>query len=146
MTGSGQHVAVICKDSNERVNYEKYTESQFRLSLPGHVFDFYLCVCFDVCTFCSFKDLASVVALNSLSEAFHPQLSIKTLATTVVDYSGRRMIAQSLVPGILNVSMPSPTVLIQQSLLSLFYTVLGTWQACVVVVLAEIFKPVLDKS
>ncbi|CAN0057036.1 unnamed protein product, partial [Hapterophycus canaliculatus] len=48
------------------------------------------------------QDLASVVALNLLAEAFHPQLSIKTLATAVVDFSGRRLIAQSLVPGILN--------------------------------------------
>lgn len=46
-----------------------------------------------------------MVALNRLAEAFHPQLSIKTLATAVVDYSGRRLIAQSLVPGILNVSV-----------------------------------------
>lgn len=52
----------------------------------------------------SHQDLASVVALNLLGEAFHPQLSIKTLATAVVDFSGRRLIAQSLVPGILNVS------------------------------------------
>lgn len=50
------------------------------------------------------QDLANVVALNSLAEAFHPQLKIKTLATAVVDFTGRRMIAQSLVPGILNVS------------------------------------------
>ncbi|CAM9717363.1 unnamed protein product, partial [Ectocarpus sp. 8 AP-2014] len=48
------------------------------------------------------QDLASVVALNLLGEAFHPQLSIKTLATAVVDFGGRRLIAQSLVPGILN--------------------------------------------
>eukprot|EP00904_Undaria_pinnatifida_P008674 jgi/Undpi1/4937/HiC_scaffold_19.g08289.m1 len=48
------------------------------------------------------QDLASVVALNLLGEAYHPLLSIKTLATTVVDFCGRRLIAQSLVPGILN--------------------------------------------
>ncbi|CAN0316213.1 unnamed protein product, partial [Laminaria digitata] len=48
------------------------------------------------------QDLASVVALNLLGEAYHPLLSIKTLATTVVDFAGRRLIAQSLVPGILN--------------------------------------------
>lgn len=45
-----------------------------------------------------------MVALNNLSEALHPQLGIKTLATAVIDYAGRRLIAQSLVPGILNVS------------------------------------------
>lgn len=55
--------------------------------------------------YASNQDLASVVALNLLAEAFHPQLSIKTLATAVVDFSGRRLIAQSLVPGILNVSV-----------------------------------------
>ncbi|CAN0264900.1 unnamed protein product, partial [Discosporangium mesarthrocarpum] len=52
-------------------------------------------------SFPRFKDLANVTALNNLADTFHPELSIKTLATAVVDLKGRRIIAQSIIPGIL---------------------------------------------